>query len=155
MVDLVDDGEVTHPMVKRIAGVRGDPARGIVGLMEQCGIHVPISPIAVGNAMVTSMVLPSHLLQLLCRLYPEKSKDVLGCRDGELIAGCWSHLLLKAPELRALPCFAGASREDLKWIVPCTIHEDAGPYTKKSGVNIVSWTGRFARGGDRCANTQS
>ena len=139
MDDAVRDGEVKHPMVHRLARVTADPARGLMSLMDECGFGAAIS--SVPGPLVSDMCLPSSILNLLHDHFPNKLPELLGCADEELLAGFWEQLLPKHPELRASPWFRNTSSSDWGRIVPCTIHEDAGPYTKKLSANVLSWGG--------------
>ena len=140
MNDLVRDGEVKNPMVHRLAKVAGTPSEGISKLMTDCGFANLISEVP-GGSLAKHFVRPSALLHFLYSHCPEKLKETMGCSDQDLLEGFWKELLPMSPELQNLACFRGTRSSDWRCIVPCTIHEDAGPYTKKLSTNIVSFGG--------------
>jgi len=72
--------------------------------------------------------------------------------DGPATARFWQKLhSLGEPfsQLAGHPVFQGADAADWGRIVPLAIHEDAGPFSKRSSVNIISFCGLFTRAGDR------
>ena len=148
MADAVQDGEVKHPMIHRLAKIQGVPAQGLADLMTACGIALPIEKIP-GGTLVTDFARPSSLLKLLLDNYPAKFEQALGCDDQELLAGFWQELLRRAPEVRNLAWCRGTTYDDWKRMVPLTMHEDAGPYTKRLSANIVSFGGLLGRGGEK------
>ena len=144
MKDLVLDG-TAHPMVHRIAQL--NDARGLLTLLEDCGIAEPIAELPPGG-LVKQIMKPSSLLARLHDFCPQRFIESLGCGDEDLLAGFWQELLPKAPELREHPAFRGTAYTDWAKIVPCTLHEDAGPFTKQLSCNVVSFGCLFGRGGD-------
>ena len=50
-------------------------------------------------------------------------------------------------QIRNHPAFRGLPKDAWRRIVPICLHEDAGPHTKSSQVNIIHFSGLFGKGG--------
>ena len=151
----VDDGDTNHPMIHRLARIQseraesGVAARNLMALMEGCGFSDLVSEFP--DQLVNHMVLPSRLLEFFQVRYPRKFATSLGV-DETAIKAFWDNL-------RTHPDFAHfahsnsvlRSMHEADWarLVPLTVHEDAGPYTKRSTVNIISFTGVLGRGPEK------
>ena len=151
MRDAIRDGEVTHPMVHRIGNVAqsqpGAAARGLLGLMEQCAVDRVICSLP--GPTVTEFVRSSYLLRMLHEKFPARFGEILGLGDEAKLSDFWGRMLPNSIELRSHPCFRGTGPADWKRIVPLTLHEDAGPYSKKKSTNVVSFNGLFGTGGEK------
>ena len=152
MSDLIADGESTHPMVRRLGALEpGKATKGFLDLLgEQCGFQALLRDVP--GALVHSICPPSVLLRFLHDKAPTTFLEAMGMDDQEKLAGFWSELLPKSEELRSHRCFAGTSRAQWGRIVPLTLHEDAGPFTKKLSVNCISFAGLFGVGGETLCN---
>ena len=132
MQDLVDDGEVQHPMVHNLAGIlgsqEGSAAHRLFGLLERCGFPALISEMP--GPLMTHFVKPSTWLELLHRHFRASFEELLGA-DPDYLADFWAAMLPRSAELRDHPLFQNTTRAEWRHIVPLTLHEDAGPFTKK------------------------
>ena len=63
--------------------------------------------------------------------------------DAVKIEKCWHSLFSTeaGKELQQLhPGLVGRSPHSLRHSIPCVLHEDAGPFTKRKSTNIISWS---------------
>ena len=155
MSHAVLDGEVTHPMVHRLArAAMGQPsasgaAQKLLGLMGECGFLDIITEVP--GSLATHMVLPSHLLLCLQARFPDKFLMCLGV-DEHRLETFWAGLRKQrafAAHVAAHTVLQGMGPDEWKRMVPITLHEDAGPFIKRKSVNVVSFSGLFAAGGEK------
>ena len=149
------DGEVTHPMVHRLAAISsdressGNAARKLADLMDTCGFGDLISE---GEGrLVTHMVLPSRLIEMLQTKFPTKFATLLGAAESKLQT-FWSRFRAHPDfqkHVASFPALAHLQEHDWSKMVPLTFHEDAGPYIKGASVNIISFTGLLGRGPEK------
>ena len=88
------------------------------------------------------MVLPRTLIRLLHREYPLEFERRLSA-DTDKLRQFWSGFLknpITAEWASRHPFLKGKSLGELITTVPCTIHTDAGPCSKNSSCNCVSWS---------------
>ena len=153
MANALSDG-LAHPMVVRLSRVANDDApqhshAGMMELLGRCGILALLTPVL--DATVTHMVLPSTIVKVLHDSYPIAFRRRLGANKS-LVRRFWVGFFsrpqnrewaLQHPELR------GKGPDDLATTVPCSIHEDAGPYTKTSSCNCVSLSSLIGDGDEK------
>ena len=161
--DLNDDrrlGRPSNAMLRRVveSGGAGGPnaggaaAHGLVTMMEECGFGRMITPL--DNALASHVVLPSALLRCIHERHPQKFTEILGAREADL-GQFWAGMLQDAEwaahvrEHRTLRDFGPA---DWRRVVPVTLFEDAGPYTKTHSCNVLSWGSFFASGGEKVSH---
>ena len=100
---------------------------------------------------LTHVILPSTLASMMFRYCPAKAKLHLGANVSKLRA-FWSEFLNRprtAAWAPAHPWLAGQSVADLATTVPCSLHVDAGPITKRKSATIISWTSMLAEGNEK------
>ena len=93
----IRDGEVSHPMVHRVAacasGPESESTRGVsaklVKLMTDCGVDGPIK--STPGPILTHIVSPSDLLRFLHLRFPDSFKNIAGV-DAEQLDRCWRKL---------------------------------------------------------------
>ena len=132
----VEDAEVTHPMIHRLGRVASNPTtsaarRSLMALLSQCGFDDLLQEIP--GSLVNHVVLPSSLLRFLCDRFPEAFRRFLGA-DERRLKDFWQSFRLH-PDVDAHICSHPALKtcdsQIWKRVVPLTIHEDAGPFSKK------------------------
>ena len=149
MQDAIDDG-LAHPMVLRMSQV-GQAQHAHHGFMDMLTRHTAaldnISPIAgaVGDA-ASHILLPSTILRSLSRFYPGEFRRRLGADRG-LLESFWGQY--KQRWLAVHPILNTMTRDQLAYTIPLTIHEDAGPITKKSSANCISFASLLAEGNEK------
>ena len=153
--NYVRDGETLHPMIHRIVdNCRGDvnsgvAAQGLVTLVERCGFDRLVSP--VDNSYCSHLCLPSALLKCIYDHYPQKFADILGARP-DVLEDYWNHMMRDQhwqDHVRNHPVLRTFTAAKWRQVIPIAIHEDAGPFTKNSGCNVISWSGLLGAGGER------
>ena len=151
MSNLVRDGS-THPMSVRLSNLGGEPklaATGLLGLISACPYAGLVRPVA-GN-MITHMMLPSAVIQLLHTNFPDRFGELLGADEAKLDA-FWGHFRTHpafAAHVAACPLLRDLRPAEWKRVVPLTLHEDGGPYGKRLSCNCISFNGLFGRGGEK------
>ena len=98
---------------------------------------------------MTEFARPSYLLRMLHEKFPARFGEILGLGDEAKLSDFWGRMLPNSIELRSHPCFRGTGPANWTRIVPLTLHEDAGPYSKKKSTNVVSFNGLFGTGGEK------
>jgi hypothetical protein len=99
--------------------------------------------------LVTHIIRPSRLLDLLYSRYPNEFTGLVGA-DPTKLGHFWKEMR-KSPEFAAhvarTPFLRDLDADSWMYMVPLSIHEDAGPYAKRGSANVVSFSGLLARGG--------
>ena len=152
----VQDGEVTHPMLHRLASLYDptNPHKGVsnrlLSLLEGAALDSCIVP--TGGTIVSHMVSPFRLVETLHAQWPGRFSALLGI-DEAAILRFWTDMRTSAPdefaEIRGRPGMRDLQPNQLGKVVPLTLHEDAGPFIKRSSVNIISFNGLFSRAGEK------
>ena len=144
---VADDFE--HPMVKRLAriGTAQNANRGLLNLLgKTCGIDSLITSLP-GNA-VSHMVLPSTWASLMAREFPREFRLHFGA-DEHKLKQFWGEFLSR-PRTRDFagrhPFLKGKRANDLVNTLPCSLHSDAGPFSKKLSCNCVSFGSLLSEG---------
>lgn len=142
----INDG-LDLPMLIKIAesGDVHNAARGLKLLLEAGGVCENITTL--NGSTYSGCILPSTVIKLIgrseenfkMRLAPSKRECLEFWQDffstPEGLEYKKLHPVLKhRTALQLANCFV------------IKLHEDAGPYTKNSGVNIISWSSLFGRG---------
>ena len=155
VADDRDDNKVSHPMLSKLhnCGVsQKDPhihSRFSKLFMQQCGFDQCIDHIDDPASSVNSTILPSTIVKLL-HTKPATFKQAFGA-DPVRVEAYWTSLFSTddGQKYRDVhPHLAGKSPHDLRHTIPCTLHEDAAPYSKKGSDNNVSWQPILGSGTD-------
>ena len=141
------------PMVLRLANIgAGGPqhaSHNLFGLLEWCGI--PSQLTALRDSNTTDILLPSTLIRLLHSTYPAHFKRLLGADQG-LLNRFWGQLL-ERPQNRGWmqehPVLRGLGMEELGFMIPLAVHEDAAPYSKTASFNCKSWSALLGDGDEK------
>ena len=145
---------VRHPMVDRLAGIAPNPdvtrgvASSLVGLLEEAGIGDCIS--RVRSQTITHMISPVRVLDTLQLYWPTHFRRLWGIDSDSIdLANFWAHLRTKDPFLAAHPLLTDVV--DWSRVIPLTVHEDAGPYSRQGSVNVISFSAMFGTGDEKLA----
>ena len=118
-------------------------------LLEELGVLAMLTQVPRGG--VTHMCLPSTLVGMMHRDYPREFRLRFGA-DTAVLREFWSGFLAR-PQTRAWgqrhPFLANKGVADLVTTIPCTLHLDAGPCTKRQSCCCISWTSMLAQGGEK------
>ena len=148
--NAMGDG-MRHPMIVRLGSVPGgqNAHRGIMEILENLGIADLLTQIP--GPPVTWLLLPSSLAGVLCNHYPREFRVRLGADTGRL-RDFWTTFLAR-PATKAWadrhPYLAGKSAGDLVTSIPCTLHIDAGPYSKRLSCICISWSSLLSDGSEK------
>ena len=158
----VQDGECTHPMVHRLSQLYNPRrsssgiATNLVNLLEECEVSTSIVELPPG-CICTHMVSPYRILQSLSVRQPADFPRIMGLRV-ELNRRFWE--ILKEQDLASFAHIKASipSLQDLRaeqWgkVVPISLHEDAGPFSKSKSATLVSFSGLIGAGGDKLCQT--
>ena len=88
------------------------------------------------------MLLPSTLVRLLFEHYPHEFRRRL-VADTDKLRNFWAEFLSQphtALWASRHPFLRGKTVGDLVCTVPCVVHSDAGPCTKRASCNVLSWS---------------
>ena len=111
---------------------------------DTCGLKQFVHRIADPSCSVDSVILPSSLIKLL-NSKPQMFRRVLGA-DTARVEQFWTNLQSSAEGRRVCqlhPFVKGKSPADLRFTLPFTLHEDAGPYSKGHSTNLLSWREKY------------
>ena len=101
--------------------------------------------------MATHWVPPSRLSSLLHDRCHDSFVEVLGADEAKL-GPCWAELR-RSPEFAehvwATPFLRRLDASAWRRVIPLTLHEDAGPFSKRSSVSVISFNGMFGNGGEK------
>ena len=100
---------------------------------------------------VTSIVLPSTLVHAIFTYYPEEFKTRLGGKVKDVLQ-FWRGFFRRDQCCRWAqhhPFLVGKTVQELKYTIPLTIHEDAGPCSKTSSSNCVGFSSLLSRGDEK------
>ena len=101
------------------------------------------------DGSIRDLILPSTFLRLLSRK-PTAFRRHLGARVVE-VEEFWRQLLISARGQllrRSHPQLVGKSPSDLKHCIPLSLHEDAGPFSKRRSTNIINMGSLLGSGKD-------
>ena len=139
-----------HPMLFRLSNLgKGTEASDLVSIMCNCGFGTLVSPIDGGN--ITHMIRPSVLLRWLHDRYPEKFRMHIGA-DDERVSEFWNGYMASptgAARVRTHPLLGRLQIRDIHKMVPLTVHEDAGPYSKKLGCLSFTFSSLLSTGPEK------
>ena len=153
---------IGHPMVKRFSDIGGSGHngqhchQGLMRLLGKCGIHKCITPLP-SPSDVSSVLLPSTLIRLLYERYPSMFRIRLGANE-RMIVKFWTQFLARAENAKwaaTHPALRGKLPIELRLTVPCSMHEDAGPISKLSSADCVSWSSIVWEGDEKVTHLLS
>ena len=154
--NIIADGETRHPMIRRIVeagtggGGGGVAAEALNGLMlNRCGFANLITEVQ--GAAVTNLCLPSTMLQCIFDKYPRKYHQLMVSSPMPLDQ-FWDTMRKDASfdaYVKAHPVLSRFGRNSWRTLVPVTVFEDSGPYTKNKGCNVLSWGSFLGSGGEK------
>ena len=105
----------------------------------------------VDSGPVNTMLLPSSLIMSLHRYYPEEFRKCFGA-DPNKVRSFWS-CMLSSPtcrdQLRLHSVLGGLSLDELSYMIPLSLHEDAGPITKRLSANHISFSSLLSEGNEK------
>ena len=120
-----------------------------MNLLEELGVLAMLTQVPRGG--VSHVCLPSTLVGMMHRDYPREFRLRLGA-DTAVVREFWRDFLAR-PQTRAWaqshPFLANKGVADLVTTIPCTMHLDAGPCTKRQSCYCISWTSMLAQGGEK------
>ena len=144
-------------MVHRLARCGGDnpgsvkAATGLVKIVEQdCGFGELLTTVEDGE-FLNKVVLPSTTLKLVSKLFPEKFARLLGA-DPASLGEFWGNMRARpsfAAYVAANPTLRALSPSDWQFLAPLTIHEDAGPFSRRLSTVVISFSGFLGRGNEK------
>ena len=148
-----DDG-LRHPMVARFATLttNDNPQHaqaGLTRLLQQCNIPDLITRVPRG--VITHLVLPSTLIRMIHDHYPSAFRLRLGA-DTEKVKSFWQGFYGRPENEEAIslhPSLIGKTPDDLATCIPCTLHQDAGPYSKRKSAECISFSSLLADGPEK------
>ena len=151
MDDAMGDG-LKHPMIQKLAGIgKGGKQHchaDLVSLLGTCGIPQLLTEVE--DSYTSCVLLPSTLLGLMHKHYRGEFGRRLGAKV-DMLRDFWSQFMSKPVNREWAshhPVLRGRSAADLECMVPCTIHQDAGPYSKKSSCDCWSFSSLLANGNE-------
>ena len=153
---------IEHPMVKRFSNIGGSGHnsqhchQGMITLLGKCGIHQCITPLP-STSDVSSVLRPSTLIRLLHERYPSMFRIRLGANE-RTIKTFWTQFLARDENAKwaaTHPALRGKHPIDLRLMVPCSLHQDAGPISKLSSADCVSWSSVLGEGDEKVTHVLS
>ena len=148
-----EDG-LMHPMINRFASVAPlespqHSQAGLTRLLQQCGIPSLITRIPHG--LITHMVLPSTLTRMIHDHYPAVFQTRFGATP-ENTKAFWQGFFGRPENAEAIavhPALSGKTPDDLTYCIPCTLHQDAGPYSKRRSAECISFSSLLGSGSEK------
>ena len=143
---------LTDPLVAKFAsmGANQNAHKSLMGFLTNVGVLDVITPLQ--DSAWTHAVLPSSWISLLCREYPREFKLRLGA-DTSITVAFWTKFLARGAERKAcadtMPLLRGKSASELKMVIPCAVHEDAGPCSKVLSANCITFSSLLGTGSER------
>ena len=143
---MVLDG-MRHPAVVRIAEISrsiddSDLSAKLIRLFsDTCRLGEVVTAVH-GDPHVSHLLLPSSIMRWVHRNRRDLFVSHWGA-DAVKIEQFWLRLFSTeaGKELQQLhPGLVGRSPHSLRHSIPCVLHEDAGPFTKRKSTNIISWS---------------
>ena len=118
--------------------------------LNECGFEQYITPIDGANSSVTAVLKPTHIFGMLHGGDRGTFYRVMGASK-PLLKKFWEDFFSTpdGAEYKLLhPILKDRTIESLASTVPCSLHEDAGPFTKDKSANSLTWKPMFGRGSD-------
>ena len=151
--DAIADG-LKHPMVTRVGQLQGSQhAHSELMHMLRTNTQIidMIRPIHDPASIAKYYLPPSRLIAALHRHHKEQFHERLGAKPDELRT-FWQGFQ-RQPHNRAFverhPFLAGMGLDDLSYVVPLAVHEDAGPVSKSQSATIISWSSIVGKGSEK------
>ena len=140
-----------HPMVHRLANVAAGAHShsSLLQVLEAHGILGLLTPMESG--LLSHVILPSDIVSMLLADFPSQFRSRLGA-EPEKVRSFWRDFLARPQTQQwaaAHPFLAGKSVADLVCTIPCTVHVDAGPITKRKSATCLSWTSLIGSGSEK------
>ena len=140
---------VQIPMLSKLADLGTEDYlncyKGMKTLLRQGGVHARLT--ALPGPLYTQCLLPSIIFRLIASK-PRLFRLRLGANKDNL-REFWTNLF-STPDGIALrnlhPQLKNKTMDELSRLIPIRIHEDAGPFTKVKGMNLISWSSLLGRG---------
>ena len=152
--EVEDQGARALPLVQKIAALGGHQGstRLPQRLVNMLRPKLPILDciVSVPGGAVTQMISPQDVVAHVCRDSPHAFKMHLGA-DPAKVKRFWERLYMSDEGRRMFEehgHLRGKTPLDLHHCLPLTLHEDAGPFTKTRGVNIISFAGLLGMGSE-------
>ena len=142
----------TAPAIKRLGGIsnreggKGHHAN-LLRLLEPCGFSEFIDDVD-GDGAVSKCIFPTTIFKLLFERSPKHFRWSFGAEE-EGVEWFWQRLFStpQGMQLRySHPYLRGKTPAQLKFSLPGSLHEDAGPFTKVKSTNIISWSSCLGKG---------
>jgi hypothetical protein len=153
MADAVADG-MQHPMVVRMSGVMASQHahQGFMDLLRaNTAVLDDIRPISGAAGGAASHILPpSSIIRCLYQHYPDEFTDRFGA-DPRRVAAFWENMYNRrnSRHLAEYSILRTFSKDDLRYVIPLTIHEDAGPITKLRSAVMISFASLLGLGNEK------
>ena len=119
-------------------------------LLEKVGFEQFLTAVEPDSTNVTHILKPSELMRALHTYNPSRFVRAFGA-DPDRCQRFWEQYLSTPEGIEAAsqcPYLAGRDSRNLRYTLPCLLHEDAGPYSKRKGMNVVNWTPLLGEGTD-------
>ena len=119
--------------------------KGLKTLLEKGGIFAMLTKL--NGPLYKDALLPSSVFKLLAS-HPDQFRTRLGA-DVHTVTEFWRNLFSskRGMEFKAThPILRNMTIQQLSTMIPLRLHEDAGPFTKMKGVNLISWSSLLGRG---------
>lgn len=154
LLDAVRDG-CEHVMVSRLSQIggpnpgTGNAARALLSMVEELPLAKIIDEVQAGD--VTHLVRPSKLLDILRTYYPRSFRQRLGA-DEQTLTDFWQ-AFRSTPEgldrTARHPHLNAITADGWRRVIPISVHEDAGPFTKSLSCITVSFSSVVSTGSDK------
>ena len=156
-LDELKDGGGHPTMAWRMGGLRANQnaqADLLKLITEETAAldHIRDMP-APGN-FVRNILLPSDVVRMLHRFYPQEIRIRLG-GDPARLREFWRQFradLGGRDMMGQHPFLRGLSLPELAYVIPVMLHEDAGPISKSQSATIVSWSSLLASGSEKVSH---
>lgn len=154
MEDAVTDG-LNHPMVVRLSRIQPSQHahQSLMVVLKECTAVVDdIRSIdgAIGETG-TQMLAPSSIIKRLYKHYPLEFNRRLGAGDPARVRCFWEQLYKQDNHkwLNEHHFLRTLSMDELQYVVPLVLHEDAAPITKLLGANMISFSSILGVGDEK------
>jgi hypothetical protein len=154
MEDAVADG-MAHPMVVRLSRLRSGQhahASMMALLRERTPLLDDIRRIPSASGETgCHMLAPSAIIRRIYANYPHEFRRRLGADDPARVRSFWEQLYTPRNHkwLREHSILRTLSMDDLQYVIPLALHEDAAPVTKRLGANTISFSSVLAEGNEK------
>jgi len=149
MQDAAYDG-LTHPMVRRLAGIHAGQHAHTSLMNLLAGTTAVLDDIRQVDTIGNHLLPPSAIIRRLYQHCPDDFARILGADSGRL-RSFWEQLYTRKNTkwLNDHHLLRGMRMDDLAFVVPLALHEDAAPVTKLLGANIISMSSVLGLGNEK------